>query len=224
MAVKKVKRRKPKKKLIVLIIIIGLVLIGSGVYLILNTKETVKENKVVSKIPGYGYVLKSNKSSAYKKLFQQLKEVLSEKNVDEKKYAKVITKMFIVDFYSLKDHIAKTDVGGVDFVHTDIIDNFLENAEDTYYKYVESNIYGKRKQKLPEVDTIKIDSVETTEFTYNEETDDEALKVVASWTYKDSSIAKGYQTEATFIYVHDGKKLVLVELQNGEEEDEETEE
>lgn len=224
MAVKKVKRRKPKKKLIVLIIIIGLVLIGSGVYLILNTKETVKENKVVSKIPGYGYVLKSNKSSAYKKLFQQLKEVLSEKNVDEKKYAKVITKMFIVDFYSLKDHIAKTDVGGVDFVHTDIIDNFLENAEDTYYKYIESNIYGKRKQKLPEVDTIKIDSVETTEFTYNEETDDEALKVVASWTYKDSSIAKGYQTEATFIYVHDGKKLVLVELQNGEEEDEETEE
>ena len=224
MAVKKVKRRKPKKKLIVLIIIIGLVLIGSGVYLILNTKETVKENKVVSKIPGYGYVLKSNKSSAYKKLFQQLKEVLSEKNVDEKKYAKVITKMFIVDFYSLKDHIAKTDVGGVDFVHTDIIDNFLENAEDTYYKYIESNIYGKRKQKLPEVDTIKIDSVETTEFTYNEETDDEALKVVASWTYKDESIAKGYQTEATFIYVHDGKKLVLVELQNGEEEDEETEE
>ena len=224
MAVKKVKRRKPKKKLIVLIIIIGLVLIGSGVYLILNTKETVKENKVVSKIPGYGYVLKSNKSSAYKKLFQQLKEVLSEKNVDEKKYAKVITKMFIVDFYSLKDHIAKTDVGGVDFVHTDIIDNFLENAEDTYYKYVESNIYGKRKQKLPEVDTIKIESVNTTEFTYNEETDDEALEVVASWTYKDKSIAKGYQTEATFIYIHDGKKLVLVELQNGEEEEEETEE
>ena len=224
MAVKKVKRRKPKKKLIVLIIIIGLALIGSGVYLILNTKETVKENKVVSKIPGYGYVLKSNKSRAYKKLFQQLKEVLSEKKVDEKKYAKVITKMFIVDFYSLKDHIAKTDVGGVDFVHTDIIDNFLENAEDTYYKYVESNIYGKRKQKLPEVDTIKINSVETTEFTYNEETDDEALKVVASWTYKDKSIAKGYQTEATFIYIHDGKKLVLVELQNGEEEEEETEE
>ena len=224
MAVKKVKRRRPKKKLIVLIIILGLVLIGSGIYLLLNTKEKVKENKVVSKIPEYGYVLKSNKSSAYKKLFQKLKEVLSKKNVDEKEYAKVITKMFIVDFYSLKDHIAKTDIGGVDFVHTDIVDNFLENAEDTYYKYVESNIYGKRNQKLPEVDTIKIESIKTTEFTYNDETDDEALEVVASWTYKDKSIAKGYQTEATFIYIHDGKKLVLVELQNGEEEEEETEE
>ena len=46
--------------------------------------------------------------------------------------------MFVYDFFSLEDKAAKTDVGGVEFVHPSAIANFLLNAEDTYYKYVES--------------------------------------------------------------------------------------
>lgn len=212
-------KRKPKKKLIVIVVILAVILLGSGMYFLFFNKSVTKENKVVSKISKYGYTLKSNKSSAYKKLFQELKDVLSKDKVDEEEYVKTITKMFIVDFYSLKDHIAKTDVGGVDFLHKDAEQNFIVNAEDTIYKYVESNIYGNRKQKLPEVDEVTIKSVENTEFTYLDNTDEEAYQVVATWTYKDKSVAEGYQDEATFIYIHDGKKLVLVELQNGEEED-----
>ena len=214
-------RRKPKKKLIVIIVVLSVILLGLGIYFLLFNKSVTKENKVVSKIPEYGYTLKSNKSSAYKKLFQELKTVLSKDKVDEEEYAKTITKMFIVDFYSLKDHIAKTDVGGVDFLHKDAEENFIKNAEDTIYKYVESNIYGGRKQKLPEVEEVTIKSIEKTEFTYLDNTDEEAYQVVATWTYKDNSVADGYQDEATFIYMHDGKKLVLVELQNGEEDIEE---
>lgn len=224
MAIKRVKKRKPKKALIIIIVIISLLLIGGGSYLLFFHKDEVKETKVVSKIPAYGYTLKNNKSAAYKKLFQELKSVLSEKNVDEKKYAKTISKMFIVDFYSLGDHIAKTDIGGVDFVHPDIIENFLVNAEDTIYKYVESNIYKQRKQQLPIVDEVKIKSVEEKEFAYQEESDENALEVLVSWTYKDIKSAKDYQDEATLIFVHDGKKLVLVELQNGEEVEDEEEE
>ena len=195
----------------------------------MNNKPTVKEAKVVSKIPGYGYTLKSNKSKEYKKLFQELKDVLTAKKVDEKKYAKVITKMFVVDFYSLGDHIAKTDIGGVDFVKEDILSNFMENAEDTYYKYVESNIYGNRNQKLPKVKKVKVNSVKNIEYKYNDEVEENAFQVEASWTYKDKEIADGYQNKGTFTYIHDGKKLVLVESLNGDEEytdeeDDETEE
>ena len=164
-------RRRPKKKLIVMIIVVAILLIGLGIYFTISNKNTVKEHKVVSKIPSYGYTLKSNKSSHYKRLFQELKDVLTKDKVDEKKYVKTITKMFIVDFYSLKDHVAKTDVGGVDFVHSDAIDNFILNAEDTLYKYVESDIYGQRKQKLPEIDEVSIKSCKTTEDTYNDNTD-----------------------------------------------------
>lgn len=207
---KKVKR-KPKKVLIFMILIIILAIAAVASYFIFFDKETVKEAKVVSKIDNYGYVLKSNKSDAYKKLFKELEKVLSDE-VDEEKYVKTISKMFIVDFYSLGDRNAKTDVGGVDFVHESALENFLLNAEDTFYKYVESNIYGDRKQELPIVDTVTIDSVEKTEFSYLETIDENAYKVTASWTYKDPTLAAGYQKKATLVFVHKDKKLVLVEL------------
>lgn len=221
MAKKKLKR-KPKKLLIVLIMLFLAIILSVGAYFIFFNKEEVKEAKVVSKIDEYGYTLKSTKSDAYKKLFADLKVVLSEKNVDNKKYVKLITKMFIVDFYSLSDRIAKTDVGGTDFVHEDALENFIINAEDTFYKYVESNIYGQRDQKLPTVDKITIESVEQEEYSYSDTIDEEAYKVKASWTYKDEKIAKGYQDEATFIFVHQDKKLVLVEIvdDTGETEEE----
>ena len=50
-----------------------------------------------------------------------------------------------------------------------------------------------------------------------DKSDDKAYEVRTHWTYKDSKIADGYQNEATFIYVHDGKKLVLVEINDGSE-------
>lgn len=216
MAKKRVKR-KPKKLLIMMLIFIILVGAGVAVYFLVFNKDEVKETKVVSKIDHYGYELKSNKSTKYKKLFKELQEVLSEKNVDEKKYVKTITKMFIVDFFSLGDHISKTDVGGVDFVHPDILENFIVNAEDTIYKYVESNIYGQRKQELPIIDTVTIDSVENDTFSYGETIDDNAYIVKASWKYAESSKASGYQTSANFVYVHDGDKLQLVEISEQEE-------
>ena len=81
MTKKKVKR-KPKKLLIILIIIF-VIIIGVLSYFMFFKKESVKEAKVVSKIDNYGYVLKSNKSDTYKKLFKELKTVLSGK-IDEK--------------------------------------------------------------------------------------------------------------------------------------------
>lgn len=215
MAAKKVKR-KPKKLFIFMILGIILIIVGVASYFIFFDKETVKEAKVVSKIDNYGYVLKSNKSTAYKKLFKELENTLSEKSVDEEKYAKIITKMFIVDFYSLGDRTAKTDIGGVDFVHEKALDNFVLNAENTLYKYVESNIYGDRKQELPIIDTVTIDSIEKEEYSYLETIDENAYKVTASWTYTDSKVANGYQDSGVFIFVHDDKKLVLVEISSQE--------
>lgn len=215
MATKKI-RRKPKKLLIILILVMIIGIIGSCYFLLFHHNK-VKETKVVSKIPKYGYVLKSNKSTAYKKLFQKLKEILSKEKVDEKQYVKTITKMFIVDFYSLDSHVAKTDVGGTDFIYPTALENFIVNAEDTIYKYVESNIYKQRKQKLPEVDKISIDNIKIVEYIYeNDKVDEEAYQVTAKWTYKNKRAASGYQTKAIFIYVHEGKKLSLVEVSEKE--------
>lgn len=204
-------RKKPKRILISIITIIILVISAFVIYKMFFAKNEVQETKILHTIKKYGYTLKDSKSDKYKKMFYELEKILKEDPVNEEKYVKKITQMFIYDFYSLSDKTAKTDVGGTDFIYSEILDNFLENAEDTYYKYVESDIYNQRKQKLPTVDKITIESCEETSFAYNEETDEKAYEVKVSWTYTDDSF-KDYQNEATLVFIHNDIRLDLVEL------------
>ena len=207
------KLKKKVKIIIVVLLVIALGVAGYFAYEKYFNKGTVKEAKVVSKIDKYGYTLKDNKPEAYKKMFKELKKILETDPVDEEAYAKKISEMFIYDFYSLADKTAKTDVGGVDFVYSGVLDNFLENAQNTYYKYVENNIYNNRNQKLPVVDEIKINNIEKNEFTYGENSDPEAYHIKVSWTYTDEDTFGSYQKEAELVFIHDDIKLSLVELQ-----------
>ena len=207
---------KLKKKVKVAIFIIILILLAvGGLYIYLKQptkKKEVKEVKIVSEVSKFDYKLKENKSTTYKNMFKELKEILKEEPVNEEAYVKKISEMFIYDFYSLNDKAAKTDIGGVDFVYQPILDNFLTNAEDTYYKYLESNIYNERKQSLPVVSNITIGEVVQTPFAYGENTDNNAYVVKATWSYTDDQFSS-YQKNATLVFIHDGIKLSLVELQ-----------
>ena len=208
------KLKKKVKRIILAILIIALLIVCA--LFVKNTffnNEEVKETKVLKKIDKYGYTLKDNKTSKYKKMFEELNEILTDDPVDEEEYVKKITEMFIYDFYSLDDKASKTDIGGVDFVHKDVLGNFLIAAEDTYYKYVESNIYNNRKQRLPVVDEITIESVNNDTYTIaGGDTDDKAFFVKVNWDYTDSSF-DSYQNTAELVFVHNGIRLDLVELQ-----------
>ncbi len=207
------KLKKKAKRIIVIVLV--LIAIALGVFAFkdkLFGKDKVKETKVVNQIEKYGYNLKDNKTKRYHKMFDELKKILSAKEVDEEEYVKKISEMFIYDFYSLDDKTAKTDVGGVDFVYSGALENFLMKAQNTYYKYVESNIYGNRNQSLPTVKEIEIEDVQQDVFAYGENNDDKAYIVTASWDYTDSEFSK-YQKNAKLIFIHDGEKLCLVELQ-----------
>ena len=207
----KIKKKFRKYLIILLFIIVGI----AGFFTAKNMlpkEEKVKEVKVVNKVDKYGYQLKDNKPRKYKEYFEELKEILKEEPVDEEKYAAKISEMFIYDFYSLSDKTAKTDVGGVDFVYSGILSNFLQNAENTYYKYVENNIYNNRKQSLPVVSTISVNGITKGEYAYGEQNDSEAYIVQVSWTYTDNQFSKN-QSSAQLVFIHEGKKLWLVELQ-----------
>lgn len=204
-------KKKAKTTLIAIIVILVVAVVGIFTYKTFFSKPVIKEAKVLKEIKNYGYVLKDNKSKKYQALFKDLAKILERDEVDYKAYASKLAEMFVVDFYSLSDKTAKTDVGGVDIVLPDILNNFLENAENTFYKYVESNIYNNRKQKLPEVNTVEVESVEKTTFTYNDTIDENAYQVKVKWDYTDSDFAN-YQKEATLIFVNKDKKLYLVEL------------
>ena len=201
------------KKKVKVMLILAIILISTGLGFIAYESikpKAVKTATVENEIEEYGYTLKSTRNDRYKEAFQELKDILSKKDVDEKAYVEQISKMFIMDFYTLNDKLANTDVGGIDFVHTDAKTNFLEKSEDTVYKYVENDIYGNRNQKLPEVTKVTIDTIENIEYTIGTDfTDDFAYQVEVSIEYKEDM---DYPTKATLIFVHEDNKLSLVEV------------
>ena len=204
--------RLKKKVKVILVIAIILILTGVGFIAYESIKpKTVKTATVENEIKDYGYTLKSTRNDRYKKMFQELKDILDKKNVDEEEYLRQISKMFIMDFYTLDDKLANTDVGGIDFVHTNAKTNFLEKSEDTVYKYVENDIYGNRDQELPEVTEVTIENIENIEYTIGTDfTDDNAYQVEVSIEYKEDM---DYPTKATLIFVHEDNKLSLVEVE-----------
>ena len=135
-----------KTGVILLIILILTGVLGYYTYTNFFVKKAKEEVKEVSKIDNYGYTLYDNQSKEYKKMFEELNTVLLKEEIDYNKYVELISKMFIIDFYTLDNKLTNLNIGGVDFVHSSIVSNFKEKAKDTMYKYVESNVYGDRKQ------------------------------------------------------------------------------
>lgn len=205
---------KLKKKPKIIITLVALLLIAAlAIVLVISFKpkeKKVTEVKVLKSIDEYGYQLKNNKTKKYKDMFKELEDILRADTVDEEAYAKKISEMFVYDFFSLEDKAAKTDVGGVEFVHPNAVANFLLNAEDTYYKYVESNIYGERKQELPAVDKVTVESIEKSEFAWNNAIH-EAYEVKLSWTYTNEKFAD-YQKTALVILIKSDLNYYVVQI------------
>lgn len=212
---KNTKKRKIKTSFVITILLIIVVLIMAYcVKDILGSlaKEEQKEVEVLESIEGYDYELNENDSEYFKKLFKQLKKELEKEEIDEEEYASLIAKLFITDFYSLKYSINKNDIGGKQFVYKNYQEDFVKYAKSTVYDTVENNVYGKRKQELPNITEVKLVSIEQN--SYNSESDfsdDNAYYVDVKITYEEDM---GYPTEASFIIAHNDNKLEIVEMES----------
>ena len=205
---KQTKRKMKKSFKILLFVVIILVLVFVG-YKLTNKKTEDKKVKVEDSLEEYGYVLNENETQYYKDLFKELKKVLNSDNVDEEKYATLVGKLFLADFYNLDNKITKNDIGGVQFVYTPYQSDFSKFAVESIYHYVENSLYEKRDQELPIVTSVDITNIKQTSFDYQEKTDEEA------WTFNykiNYEIDLGYQTEGTMTLVHNEKKLEIVDL------------
>lgn len=201
-------------KLRLIFIVVGVLLIGISGILLMNGKKKdspVQETKTVDniKVKEIDYTLYDNKSDLYKDYFAKLKEELLKEKVDDLEYAKVVAQLFVTDFYSLADKKTNTDVGGLDFIHPDMKDNFVLKATDTIYKYVESNVYGDRKQELPKITAVEIKSAEPKPLTYGKITDGLGYVVTVTVTYEKDL---GFPKEVTMSILHQEKKLYIVEV------------
>jgi len=132
---------------------------------------------------------------------------LNKEEIDYEKYAELISKLYIADFYNLENKITKNDVGGLQFIHSLAQENFLLKAKDTLYKNIQSNIYGDRNQELPVVKDISLDSIKEGSFKINDEELDSYI-VTLKWTYEKDL---DYDNSKEIILVKEDKKLSIVE-------------
>ena len=137
---------------------------------------------------------------------------MNEEDIDEEKYASLLVQLFVVDVYNLDNKLTSTDIGGLEFIHTDMVENFKINLGDTMYNTIESNLYGDRSQVLPVVSNVVIDSVEEYDYDYNDKSYSGYL-VNASWEYEEDL---GYENQASFVLIDDNNKLNIVEKIDGE--------
>ncbi len=200
------------KIILVAVLVIAFLAFLYSFYKSFQKKEAPKEEaKVEDKVEKkeFGYELMDNKSDLYKDYFKNLKDELMKDVVNEEEYAKIVAQLFITDFYSLEDKNTSTDIGGLDFIHEDIRDNFVLKAGDTLYKYVDSNVYKDRQQELPKIKQVDIVSATNGVVTVGDVSDPLGYVVVASITYEKDL---GYPTQVTLSMVHVEKKLFIVEV------------
>lgn len=192
----------------ILFILIGIVLfsyVGFTIYQDFFNKN--KENSIIKNLDLYGYTLKESDTDIYKKEFNNLSEILNKKEIDYEEYAKSIGKLYIIDFYTLNNKISNTDIGGLEFIYPDILDNFKLKAKNTMYKYIEVNYNGERNQSLPEVSEVTINNINKNTYKIKEE-EFESFELNISWNYKEDL---GYEKESNLVIIKDGSKLYIVE-------------
>ena len=199
--------KKSDITIIIFFILIGIVLIGGTAYLAYRefVKPQEAEKKLIS-LDLYGYTLVKGDTDLFKEKFKELEKVLNEEVINYNEYAKLASELFIIDVYSLNNKLTSTDIGGLEFVHKDLRENFKENLGNTLYKNVVSNLNGKRTQKLPEVSSIQVDNIIESKYTYKK-TEYDAYVVTLSWEYKQDL---GYEKKLKVTLIKDNGKLFIV--------------
>lgn len=199
-------KKNKGRGVIVIFIIVGIILFGYLGYRVKNDFFKGSERKKLDSIELYGYTLSKNDTEIYKTYFKELSKVLNEKTIDYTEYAKLISKLFVIDLYTLDNKLASTDIGGLEFLHKDLKDNFKENMGSTLYNFVESNIDGKRTQELPIIKDVNVSDVFETKYTYNK-IEYDAYIVSTDITYEKDL---GYPKSMKLTIIKDNNILYIV--------------
>ena len=179
----------------VLAIILVIVLVLGGYYLYKSTRVKVK---VISNIEEYDYKLHNNDTKVYKDTFKELKEVL-ENNYNETLYADLVSKLFVIDFYTLSNKKGNTDIGGKEFIYPEYVDEFTSEARKTIYKFVGSS------KENPTVKSVSIKESVKEEY----ENDANSYLVTVKVSYEKDL---DYPEEVILRLVHSDKKLYIIEI------------
>lgn len=208
----KVKRKRTLRNiLLVLAIIVVLAIITLVVYNAFFKKEvkTKVEIKILDSLDDYGYTLSDNDTALFKTEFENMKKNLNSDDFNEDEYVKSISKMFVIDLYTLNNKVNKYDIGGLEYYYSDKRTMYETKVMDTLYSTLIDNTYGDRKQQLPEVNGVEVVSLEKVTYKLGE-TKNECNLAKLNWTYvKDM----GYDNKGSVVLCKEGIRWSVVDFQ-----------
>lgn len=183
-----------------------LLIISMVVYVVLILLPNKKTNMSPDDTIKFGYTSYKRDTKLYKDTFDSLGKVLDKEPIDYEEYAKYLSELFIIDFYTLDNKNDKNDIGGIQFIYDDLKDYFILNASDTVYKYIK-NITSSKNRQLPVVSKINVSDI--SENTYKiENTEYSSYIVTLDWSYEKDY---GYETSTKITLIKKDNKLFIVE-------------
>lgn len=187
---------------IVMLVLLVIIIIYALLIVLPKNKTNKKENEGADKIGIY--TLYKRDTELYKENFNLLKEELNgEKN--KEKISEYIAKLFIIDFYTLSNKDYKEDVGGIQYVYPSSKDNFILNASNTMYKYLNT------LNEKPTVNKIDLNNIEKTTYKIDNK-EYEGYILDLSWEYeKDLE----YDKKGLVTVILDNDNFYVVEKKNG---------
>lgn len=197
------------------LIILGGISLGVFFYLKNNKEDTppvVNKSNVLESIAEYGYSLEDRDTAIFKRIFEELRDILSSEEVDFKSYAEALSKLYVIDLYTIDNKINQYDIGALEFVSPEVKGNFELKVKDTIYKYVEDNSYNTRNQELPVVDSVEVSEV-VEETIKTPSGDIPGYSVSLTWVYTKDL---GYDKKAVLKLVKSDKMLYVVKQEVSE--------
>ena len=187
---------------IVMLALLVVIIIYALLIVLPKNKTNRKENEGADKVGIY--TLYKRDTELYKENFNLLKEELNgEKN--KEKISEYIAKLFIIDFYTLSNKDYKEDVGGLQYVYPSSKDNFILNASNTMYKYLNT------LNEKPTVNKIDLNNIEKTTYKIDNK-EYEGYILDLSWEYeKDLE----YDKKGLVTVILDNDNFYVVEKKNG---------
>lgn len=150
-----------------------------------KTAEKEEEKAEVKMVANDLYVEPLNPTQEQIKAYNALSEAIEKE--DQQEEATMVAVNFAFDFFMLSNKEDAQDMGGLQFIPSDKIGNFMEFAQSYYYGNYPTivNTYG--EDSLPEVTGYQVDSVEEAQFTYNGSTCN-GYEVGLTLTYADTDV------------------------------------
>ena len=104
---------KKKKIAIVVCTFLFIYFLGGVIYSFIekDKEENTPEIKIGDTIKNYNYILYENDTEIYSKEYKNLKKILESKEIDYKEYAIGISKLFLIDLYTLDNK--KIDISNI---------------------------------------------------------------------------------------------------------------